>query len=432
MSKITVLTVFILLLALCFMATVSVFAIAYDLDFLSNIFSYEVISVFVPIGNINFIRENISIEIIYVVVESLLIASVLVYILLPSKIRTVVPYIVSIFILLDVFLMWQATAYFSDRYGNVVHNDGTVIPTIDVLKKIKLPERAHVIFPSSLYDESVKPIWREWDLLLTANYPLYYGTPILAGSAMNLVPRYISDFQERLGLAFATPESDIDFRKVLLLGASNVILMQKKKIWNASFNLKTEGKGYQIFGSGDVGPRFYLVESVIPFKFKWEGSEIDVRFEDKNYDPVSFAFIADEDVRQDKRQFTYKEGGRNNSLKSTKYGLDFFESWVGKVSLIDYDWERVDFEAEIKSSALMVLTDTWYPGWKVYVDSKEEKIIRTNYIFRGVWLEPGNHQISFRFENILVKIGKILSVIGIVSIVFWGGIYNFGRRKNSC
>lgn len=43
----------------------------------------------------------------------------------------------------------------------------------------------------------------------------------------------------------------------------------------------------------------------------------------------------------------------------------------------------VTLEASVKNRALLVLSDTWYPGWTAWVDGVERPIFRANFLFRG-------------------------------------------------
>lgn len=42
--------------------------------------------------------------------------------------------------------------------------------------------------------------------------------------------------------------------------------------------------------------------------------------------------------------------------------------------------------------------DTWHPDWKVVVDDSHRNVIRANHAYKGVFLEPGAHRVSFRFK----------------------------------
>ena len=58
----------------------------------------------------------------------------------------------------------------------------------------------------------------------------------------------------------------------------------------------------------------------------------------------------------------------------------------------------VETEVAVNQGALLVLTDVWYPGWTAWVDGLEQPIHRANCLFRGVFLEPGNHHIVFIYR----------------------------------
>ena len=69
---------------------------------------------------------------------------------------------------------------------------------------------------------------------------------------------------------------------------------------------------------------------------------------------------------------------------------------VGKVEILDHQPSLVVLETESDCPGLMVLTDSYYPFWDVFVDDKQEKVYRTNYNFRGVFLPAGEHRIEFK------------------------------------
>lgn len=343
-----------------------------------------------------------------------------------SRKITIFVYVVGILILTDSFLMWRGNTYFSGRYNDKIYSDE--LPVASLLSEIKIPERVHVIFLSFLFGEDSKQIWREWNLLLTGNIPLYYKLPLISGMAMSFVPRYIAAFIGQFGLSYDADEKEVDFEKASLFGVSHVILFKKRNVWSIDADLVADGNGYKLYKLPKAGPRFYLVEKVRPFEFNYAGNRIDSSFINKNYDPVKFAFVSGEDFDLNEKSHIYEDGNHMDELSNTSYGNDYFSSQAGKLVLTGYDWEEVNFNAEILKSSLMVLTDSWYPGWKVFIDSKEKPLIRTNYIFRGVWLEPGKHIISFRYDNSFVKIGKILSIMGIIGIIIYGMLYKSHRR----
>jgi hypothetical protein len=87
----------------------------------------------------------------------------------------------------------------------------------------------------------------------------------------------------------------------------------------------------------------------------------------------------------------------------------------GQVVKADYTNESsVSLTVNIGRRAFLVLSDSWYPGWKAYVDGKQTSIYQTNAVSRGIVIEgAGPHQVIFRFEPTSLYIG-----IGITASTF--------------
>ncbi|MBI3589597.1 MAG: YfhO family protein [Candidatus Liptonbacteria bacterium] len=58
---------------------------------------------------------------------------------------------------------------------------------------------------------------------------------------------------------------------------------------------------------------------------------------------------------------------------------------------------RVTLETHAARDGLLVLAETNYPGWRVFVDGKESQIITAHTTFRGVRLSRGDHLIDFTY-----------------------------------
>ncbi len=71
---------------------------------------------------------------------------------------------------------------------------------------------------------------------------------------------------------------------------------------------------------------------------------------------------------------------------------------VGTVEFADYAPKRIALQAQVGCPAVLLLNDRFDPNWKVTVDGKPDKLLRCNYIMRGVYLPPGKHTVEFRFE----------------------------------
>jgi len=63
-----------------------------------------------------------------------------------------------------------------------------------------------------------------------------------------------------------------------------------------------------------------------------------------------------------------------------------------------------------RKNTLLVLSDTYYPGWKAYIDGKETKIYRANYTFRAIYVPLGNHNVIFSYQPTSAIIGVIITL----------------------
>ncbi|MGI5837415.1 MAG: YfhO family protein, partial [Chloroflexota bacterium] len=88
-------------------------------------------------------------------------------------------------------------------------------------------------------------------------------------------------------------------------------------------------------------------------------------------------------------------------------------SWgEDQVRLVRDSSREVVIEAKLDNPGVLVLSDSFYPGWKVYVDNDESKLLRANYYLRAVQLPAGEHQVRFVFQPISVVAGLLISLIG--------------------
>jgi len=69
----------------------------------------------------------------------------------------------------------------------------------------------------------------------------------------------------------------------------------------------------------------------------------------------------------------------------------------------------------------LLLSDTWYPGWEAMVDDVSTTLYRADYLFRAVWVPPGEHQVEFGYRPALFTVGGFLSLAAwlSLSIVGW-------------
>ncbi|NMB54229.1 MAG: YfhO family protein [Leptolinea sp.] len=70
-----------------------------------------------------------------------------------------------------------------------------------------------------------------------------------------------------------------------------------------------------------------------------------------------------------------------------------------------------------KSSAILLLTDNYYPGWNATIDSQPTEIFRANVAFRSVWIPEGKHTVVFSYHPPLLKVSLLLMFFGVMILI---------------
>jgi hypothetical protein len=85
-----------------------------------------------------------------------------------------------------------------------------------------------------------------------------------------------------------------------------------------------------------------------------------------------------------------------------------------------YDAERVVIQAEANGRGLLVLTDTFFPGWEARVDGEPAEIWRANGLHRAVAIGPGRHEVVFEYRPASFRSGAALSIASALAIAAVG------------
>jgi hypothetical protein len=94
------------------------------------------------------------------------------------------------------------------------------------------------------------------------------------------------------------------------------------------------------------------------------------------------------------------------------------------VLVTNYGSSNVTISADMSCDGMVVLSDTYYPGWYASVDGQPAQIYEVDLALRGVPVPQGAHVIRFRYRPRSVYWGAGLTlagVLGAAAITFWSG-----------
>jgi hypothetical protein len=100
----------------------------------------------------------------------------------------------------------------------------------------------------------------------------------------------------------------------------------------------------------------------------------------------------------------------------------------GSAEITRYSPEEVLVELHDHSGGYLVLSDTYYPGWRAWVDGQQKEILRANHVFRAVSIPAGAREVRFRFESVSFQRGLWLSGLALVSCLC-AVLYGWRRER---
>jgi len=83
----------------------------------------------------------------------------------------------------------------------------------------------------------------------------------------------------------------------------------------------------------------------------------------------------------------------------------------GSARIVIDEPERIEIEAEASAPTYLLLTDTYYPGWRAWVDDVETPILHANYISRAVPIAAGRSRVVFDYTPTNFNVGLVISAL---------------------
>jgi hypothetical protein len=130
------------------------------------------------------------------------------------------------------------------------------------------------------------------------------------------------------------------------------------------------------------------------------------------FNPLQTAFVRDTFKASVPKTTFIKDSSA--SIKLTKYGLNDLE-----------------FSSTNSQEGFAVFSDIYYDGgWKCYIDGKETKIVKANYVLRGAMVPAGQHKIEFHFVPNNAILGRNLAKMGSILclLIFGFGLWNAFKK----
>ncbi len=193
----------------------------------------------------------------------------------------------------------------------------------------------------------------------------------------------------------------------LLLGALNVKYI-------TSFSPLPEGEIHMLRYFSEYPLWLYELRQVVPRAYVVPASEHETdpirtleRLVSKDFDPMQ------------------------NVLLEKLLLLDNKAEFRAEARIVEYAKQVVHILASLDQPGMLVLADSFYPGWNAYVNGRKKPIYRANLFFRAVQLPAGTHTVEFRYEPRSFAIGAAVSIITLLAILLVSMFLHLRRRRGN-
>jgi len=104
---------------------------------------------------------------------------------------------------------------------------------------------------------------------------------------------------------------------------------------------------------------------------------------------------------------------------------------LAPLTLVSESPTEIILEGSADKTALLVLTDTNYPGWQAFIDNLPTRIYNVNLVQRGIYFPAGKHQVKFVFKSSSFELGKKITIASyfIISAVVFLSVLTFAHKS---
>lgn len=238
-----------------------------------------------------------------------------------------------------------------------------------------------------------------WDICKISN-PV---TPLAGSAAVFSRPEY-----------FDKDAHQLPFVRFCKLTATKYVLTPQVRTADGSaFLLKVlDPEHFELLAQyPDANARLYRVKEALPrayFAASWKPVESDDRFLElllsKKYDEFDPATV------------TYVDKAASERLSARLPQLEPARAGA-VIQSANYLDEDITLTVRTAGSSLLVLADTFYPGWSVTVDGQPAEIFRANLMNRAVVVPSGTHVVQFQYAPSSLAKGVVISALTAVLLL---------------
>lgn len=181
-------------------------------------------------------------------------------------------------------------------------------------------------------------------------------------------------------------------------------VLSRKKIQGGSYKLVKDGT-VKIYENVMSLPRAWLAGSGRVM----EREKMLELFKSGSLNPFTYVLL-------DSDEGIVKSGLSAIKGAESKSSCPVYDNNKAGCHISSYSPENIGIEVMSQKPCWLVLSDTYFPGWKAYADGIEQPVYRANYFMRAVYLSGKEKNIRFKYTPIAFMVGSLISILSIIFI----------------
>lgn len=242
--------------------------------------------------------------------------------------------------------------------------------------------------------------------------PRHIGALYNIETADGVDPLYLSDYDEYMQFASGVQRSSYGVTLPAMEGAETV--------YQANKGALPSPKLFGLLNVKYIASEFPINHEDL-LEVSWFGSTY--LYENKMFLPRAFMVGSVELVNDFKDSLDWLKDHDLSREAVVMNGSSLNSGEVAySIEWLDISPNSIFLKVNANRPGFLVLSQVYYPGWKLIVDGNEETLVRVDGILSGFPLNKGNHNIELIYQPISLIYGLSITTIGIlvsVVLVFW-------------
>lgn len=122
---------------------------------------------------------------------------------------------------------------------------------------------------------------------------------------------------------------------------------------------------------------------------------------------------------------------RRTALVDRKIDVAAADGAAEEVRTLSYEPNRIEVAVHTASAGLLVLSETYYPGWQAWIDEQPAEIDPTDIALRGIAIPAGAHRVRLEFDPPLFALSLGISLGTAILLAFSAFLYRRSARHDT-